>query len=162
MRAKLVSVAGRPSRRAPMIVADAGLITVEAGLEGDCKGAKHPSRQITVLAQEDWDAALADLSTDAAHLPWTIRRANLLVAGVRLPRVKGAVLSIGTARLEVTGQTYPCHRMDEAFPGLLKALAPNWRGGVTCRVLSGGNIAAGDEVSIESTPPEPRQRHLPG
>ena len=92
-----------------------GLISVAAGLAGDTKGAKYPSRQITVLSREAWDAALAEIG--GPHLAWTARRANLLVAGVELPRAKGAVLSIGSVRLEVTGQTYPCVRMEEAHPG---------------------------------------------
>jgi hypothetical protein len=70
-----------------------GLITVAAGLAGDTKGAKYPSRQITVLSREAWDAALAEIG--GPHLAWTARRANLLVGGVELPRAKGAVLSVG-------------------------------------------------------------------
>ena len=38
--------------------------------------------------------------------------------------------------LEVTGETDPCERMEEIQPGLFQALAPGWRGGVTCRNCS--------------------------
>lgn len=86
----------------------------------------------------------------------------MLVRGLRLPRVKAAIIAVGQVKLEVTGQTYPCRRMDEAYPGLLKALAKDWRGGVTCRVLEGGEIALGDKVSLLSAPPEPPLRVLPG
>ena len=136
-----------------------GLISVEAGLAGDCKGVKYPRRQITVLAREAWDAALAELG--GSGLAWTARRANLLVAGVELPRAKGGILRVGPVRLEVTSQTYPCARMDEARQGLLKALAKDWRGGVTCRVLSGGHIALGDVVEVLVRPQEAVPR-LPG
>lgn len=135
-----------------MEVIDAGMITLEAGLAGDHKGARFPKRQITVLAREDWAAALAQLGS--SDVPWTVRRANLLVEGVRLPRAKGAVLRIGPVELEVTGQTYPCQEMETAGPGLLKALAPAWRGGVTCRVTAGGAITIGDPVHVVSSPPE--------
>ena len=80
-------------------------------------------------------------------LPWTTRRANLLVAGVRLPRASGGILQIGSVRLEVTAQTYPCARMEDARPGLLKALAREWRGGVTCRVVEGGRDCHRDPVT---------------
>jgi MOSC domain-containing protein YiiM len=136
-----------------------GLLSAEAGLAGDSKGAKYPRRQITVLAREAWEAALAELGEPG--LPWTVRRANLLVAGIELPRAKGGILRIGLVRLEVTGQTYPCSRMDEAQPGLLKALARDWRGGVTCRVLAGGPNALGDEVAVLVRPTETLPR-LPG
>lgn len=147
---KLVAIARRDGRRQPMQELDQAEITVAAGLIGDSKGAKYPRRQITVLAAEDWAAAVGEL-TDLAGpvpLPWTVRRANLLVDGIRLPRSRGSEIAIGAVRLEVTGQTFPCIRMDEAHRGLLKALAPAWRGGVTCRVLVGGQIAAGDPVTI--------------
>ena len=136
-----------------------GRITIAAGLEGDFKGAKYPRRQITVLAREAWEAALEDVGH--ATLPWTARRANLLVAGVRLPRAAGGILKIGQVCLEVTGQTYPCLRMDEAHAGLLSALAKDWRGGITARVLEGGVVALGDVVDVLVDPPEIRPR-LPG
>ena len=138
----------------------AASISAAAGLEGDFKGAKYPRRQVTMLAREDWEAALAALG--AAGLAWTTRRANLLVEGVRLPRAAGAVLQVGGARLEVTGQTYPCGRMEEARAGLLSALAKDWRGGITARVLVGGAIALGDEVAVLVAPPETRPPKLPG
>jgi MOSC domain-containing protein YiiM len=156
---RLIGIARRPARRAPLQEIAEGLVSITAGLEGDTKGAKYPRRQITVLACEDWEAALAELGSD---LPWTARRANLLIEGVDLPRAVGSVLRVGAARLEVSGQTYPCVRMEEVCPGLLKALAKDWRGGVTCRVLAGGLIRTGDPVQVPvRRPPEPVPR-LPG
>ena len=70
----------------------------------------------------------------------------------------GGVLRIGPLHLEVTGQTYPCQRMNEACAGLLSALAKDWRGGVTARVIEGGDIAMGDTVEVLVDPPEIRRR----
>jgi MOSC domain-containing protein YiiM len=67
-------------------------ISLEAGVAGDHKGA---NRAVTILAREDWEAALADLGPTDEPLDWTARRANLLVEGVRLPRAIGATLRIG-------------------------------------------------------------------
>jgi MOSC domain-containing protein YiiM len=64
-------------------------------------------------------------------------------------------------RLEVTAQTTPCARMDETWPGLRRALAPDWRGGVTARVITGGAIALGDPVRVVSEVAPPKV-HLPG
>ena len=136
-----------------------GRITIAAGLEGDFKGAKYPRRQITVLAREAWEAALHEIGH--ATLPWTARRANFLVEGVRLPRAVGGIVRIGQVRLEVTGRTFPCLRMNEARAGLLSALSKDWRGGVTARVLEGGDVALGDIVEVLVDPPEVKPR-LPG
>jgi len=143
---RLVAIARRQQRRAPMQEIAEGLVSVEAGLAGDCKGARFPLRQVTVLAREAWEAAAAEAGD--AGLPWTARRANLLVEGVELPSGKGGVLRIGPVRLEATGQTYPCLRMEEARAGLLRALAKDWRGGVTCRVLAGGSIGLDEAVEV--------------
>ena len=163
MTGHLIGIARRSARRAPMEELSSGLITLEAGLDGDNRGSKFMSRQITVLAREDWEAALLDLSDlmGQPDLPWATRRANLYVEGVRLPRAKGGVLQIGPVVLEITGQTNPCHRMEEARSGLLSALHPDWRGGVTCRVREGGPIKLGDPVQILVAPKE-HQIRLPG
>jgi MOSC domain-containing protein YiiM len=163
---RLLGIAHRRARRIPMQVRGEGAITPQAGLAGDYKGARHPRRQITVLAREAWEAALAEFPADlfpasSPDLPWTARRANLLVEGIELPRAKGGILQIGPVRLEITGQTYPCHRMEESRAGLLAALAKDWRGGVTCRVLEGGLVRLDDPVEVLLRPPEVKPR-LPG
>jgi MOSC domain-containing protein YiiM len=129
-----------------------GSISTAFGLEGDCKGAKFPRRQITVLAREAWEAAAAQIGEPS--LSWTVRRANLLVAGVDMPRAQGGLMQVGPVRLEITGQTYPCRRMEQARAGLLKALAADWRGGVTCRVVCGGRVRVGDPVEVLVRPRE--------
>ncbi len=159
MAGRLIGIARRGQRRAPMQEVGEGLVTAEGGLIGDFKGAKYPRRQITVLAREAWDAALAEIGHPP--LSWTARRANLLVEGVELPRAAGGILRIGPVRLEITAQTYPCARMEEAQAGLLSALAGDWRGGVACCVLHGGPIALGDSVEILLRP-ERAERRLPG
>ena len=75
-----------------------------------------------------------------------LNTANL--QGVRLKETTGAIIAIGDVRLEVSGETDPCGRMDELEPGLRAALEPDWRGGVCCRVLHGGAVADGMPVTI--------------
>ncbi|MFY0610114.1 MAG: hypothetical protein JXQ99_01210 [Hyphomicrobiaceae bacterium] len=160
MSGRLIGIARRHARRAPMEEIETGSISCDAGLEGDHKGAKFPQRQVTIMTIEAWRAALADLP-DQPDLPWTLRRANLLVEAVDLPRAKGGLIAVGDVQLEITNQTVPCGRMDEAHAGLLKALHPAWRGGVTCRVLQAGDVRIGDLVEILHAPPEHRVK-LPG
>lgn len=131
---------------------DSALVTPDMGLDGDIRGpvpeGKQGNRQITLIEAESWTAALEELG---ANLPWSIRRANLLITGLRLPRAPGAVIAIGASlRIEVRGECDPCSRMEALLPGLEAALRPDWRGGVCGRVLTEGTIAIGDEVRIES------------
>ncbi|MCJ2177392.1 MOSC domain-containing protein [Novosphingobium album (ex Hu et al. 2023)] len=130
-------------------------VTAAAGVHGDFRGAvrqgKLPRRQVSLIEAESWEAALRELDDAQAQLlPWYSRRANLCVAGIRLPREAGAIIAIGSnCRIEVTMECDPCSRMDEIRPGLMAALTPDWRGGVLGRVLDDGEIAVGDDVRIE-------------
>lgn len=132
----------------PLFLAE---VSPATGVANDARGRRKPGgtgkRQVTVLSREAWEAACADLGT---RLDWTARRANLLVEGLALERTTGSRLRIGDATLEVTGETDPCAKMDQQMPGLEAALRPDWRGGVTCRVLSGGAIAVGDSIALEA------------
>lgn len=160
---RLAGIARRRARRAPMEVVDRVAITAGRGLDGDHKGAKFPNRGVTMLAREAWEEALGALpdqdGTDG--LDWTMRRANLLVEGIALPRVRGAILGVGPVLLEVTAQTYPCRRMEEVRAGLMKAMAPAWRGGVCCHVLIGGEVEIGQFVKVMWAS-ERRDSRLPG
>ena len=145
-----------------MKTASAVEITEGGGLVGDHAG-KYPDRLVTVLARESWDSALGALQPaleSGEAFEWTVRRANLLTEGVELPRAEGGVIQIGGVVLQVTGQTWPCKRMEEARSGLLKALAKEWRGGVTCKVSTPGHVSLDDPVEILLSPPE-KVRRLP-
>lgn len=130
----------------------AATISTELGLVGDCKGSRFPERQITILAIEDWKAALASLG--GVDLDWSVRRANLLVSDIKLPRGRGSQIAIGKVIVEVRDQTSPCQQMENAKAGLRKALSGYWRGGVSCRVITGGDIKIGDSVKIIIEIPE--------
>ena len=102
---------------------------------------------VTVLTREGWDAACRELGREVG---WGTRRANLWIEGIAVARRVGARLVIGEVVLEITGETTPCSRMDAQVPGLTSALTPDWRAGVTCRVVHGGTVRLGDVVGIAS------------
>ena len=54
MSGRLIGIAWRPARFAPMETVDTAEISVEAGVAGDHKGAKFKRRAVTILAREDW------------------------------------------------------------------------------------------------------------
>ncbi|MEO0033854.1 MAG: hypothetical protein RIS94_3612 [Pseudomonadota bacterium] len=147
----LQGIARHDRPRGPIETVSRVRVTEGEGIHGDLRGALRPGktgkRQITLIEAESWAAAMADLKID---LPWHVRRANLLVSGLRLPRRPGAIIAIGQSlRIRVNCECDPCSRMDEISPGLKAALLPDWRGGVCGKVISDGEIAIGDQVRIE-------------
>lgn len=148
---RLIGIARRQRPKVPMETLEVGEIRPGFGVCGDFRGALKQGRnkrEVTVMALEDWQAAINELGKP--WLDWWGRRANLLTDGVSLPRRKGALIRIeGGAVLEVTGETDPCDRMEAVAEGLRAALTPDWRGGVTTRVLEGGPISIGVAVEID-------------
>mgnify|MGYP001261616413 FL=1 len=142
---QLIGIARRSKKRAAMQELKQTLVGEAFGVEGDLRG-KPGKRQVTVLSLESWRQACEAAGAD---LPWTTRRANLLVEGLLFDKkMVGQILSIGDVQLQITKETVPCFRMDEAHDGLQEALASHWRGGVCCRVLKGGHVQVGDTVHI--------------
>jgi MOSC domain-containing protein YiiM len=144
MTGKLIGIAKAAELRAPLQEMNAASVSVEAGIGGDARGRKI-DRQVTVLFRESWDDACRDLGVT---LPWTTRRANLLVEGITPPQKTGGNLKIGDVVLKVMLETDPCMLMERAHEGLKAALTPDWRGGVCCKVVSGGDIKLGDAVQL--------------
>jgi MOSC domain-containing protein YiiM len=141
---RVTGIAIAPKKRAAMELRDAVSITVAHGPEGDARGSK-PGRQVTIVFEDAWAAACRDAGAD---LPWTTRRANLLVAGLETPATIGAQIRIGDVVLQVCEETAPCMIMERAHAGLRRALKPDWRGGVCCKVISGGEIEIGAAVTL--------------
>jgi MOSC domain-containing protein YiiM len=143
---RLAGIARRNKHRAPMETLESAQIDAESGVAADFRG-RPGARQVTVLSAAAWRAVCADLQRD---IPWTTRRANLLVENLELPKKAGTEIHIGSVCLRITGEVDPCSRMDEQCPGLTDALKPDWRGGVSCTVLQGGFVSVGDAVTVQS------------
>jgi MOSC domain-containing protein YiiM len=148
----LLGIAIKPIKGLRLIEYDTSCVGVEYGLFGDCRGSggKNRKRQITVLTREGWRDACYEATGMRYIFLWTDRRANLYTSGLKFNEESvGSFIMIGDeVVLEITGETTPCKRMDEAYMGLQKALKPEWRGGVTCRVIRGGKINKGDIIKL--------------
>ncbi len=142
--ARLLGIAVKSCRRGEISLHNEAMLNIHSGVVGDWRG-KPGKRQVTLMSLVDWRAACEVLGVE---LPWQTRRANLLVDALPLYQSTGSRIRLGEALLEVTGETDPCERMEEAHPGLFQALAPDWRGGVTCRVIANGVLHVGMEVAL--------------
>jgi MOSC domain-containing protein YiiM len=142
---QLLDIAFRPKSRASMQTKAETMVSKVAGVEDDFRG-KPGKRQVTVLSLEQWQLACDEVGTT---LPWTLRRANLLVDGVSFDSsMVGQQIKIGRLILLITRETDPCPRMDAQHQGLTKALTPDWRGGVCCRVIADGRVKVGDQLIV--------------
>lgn len=141
---RLAGIAWREKKRGDMQRVERAQISETSGVEGDFRG-NPGQRQVTVISASAWRQACRELDRD---LDWTLRRANLLVEDIDLPRAVGGILEIGPVRLRINRETDPCSRMDEQCPGLKAVLQPDWRGGVCCSVVSGGSVSIGDPVRL--------------
>ena len=141
---RLIGIARREQKRAPMEVLEDAEVSEQTGVARDFRG-RSGKRQVTVISAEAWAAACEDLGQ---QVPWTTRRSNLLVEDIKLPQRTGDVIEIGSVRLLVTMELDPCSRMEEQVEGLQTALTPDWRGGVACSVLKAGTVSLGDEVTV--------------
>ena len=142
---KLLAIAYKTVKRGPMNEVLCANVTQLSGVEKDVFG-RPGKRQVTVLSKLQWQQACHSIEAD---LPWTTRRANLLVDDLVFSSADvGKHLQIGELRLEITGETDPCKKMEIAHVGLEAALTSDWRGGVTCRVLNDAMIHLGDEITL--------------
>lgn len=152
MRGRVEGLWVKRVHRGPMDPREEVRLVPGRGVEGSAD--RGGRRQVSILAREDWEGALAELGVACDP---SARRANILVSGVRLEGTRGSILALGPCRVRVLGELTPCERMDEAAPGLRERLSPGWRGGVFAEVLDGGPLRVADPVRLEPAGGPPPQ-----
>ena len=115
------------------------------GLKGSAD--RGGRRQVTLVSLERWEELMNQVG---GNLGPGARRANLVLSNVNLENSRGRVLCIGTSRLRIAGETRPCEQMEQAAPGLQRAMRERWGGGVFAEVLTAGTVAVGDKVSWDA------------
>lgn len=114
------------------------------GLEGDHRN--RPGKRAVTLIQHEHLPAIAALVGRGALDPAVLRR-NIVVSGINLHAARERIITIGSARLQLTGPCAPCSRMEEALgPGGYNAMRGH--GGLTAEVIQQGQIRLGDAVTV--------------
>lgn len=127
------------------------VVAVEGkGIDTDANFGRS-KRQVTIIEKEFFD----EIATELPAVEPSMRRANIMVSGVKLTECRDHVLTLGKVRIRLFGETRPCERMDAQVPGFTAALDPAWNGGAYGVVLDDGEITVGDTASIQPPRPEP-------
>jgi len=134
----------RPARDVDMREVQAIEATAGQGLRGDRYASASGKRGITLIQAEHLPA-IAALSGHDAVAPSLLRR-NVVVKGIPLIALKYREFRIGEVLLQGTGPCEPCSRMETALgPGGYNAMRGH--GGICARIVQGGILRIGDEVS---------------
>ena len=140
----VIGLARRKKLRGEIELVESVYIDRKTGLSGDIRGTVK-NRQVTLLSNRSWGDVCRELKEE---IPWTYRRANILIDNFDFIKKSGYRIQVGEVILQVTRETDPCPRMDEQLHGLTNALLSDWRGGVCCNVIEGGDVNLGSEVKI--------------
>ncbi len=146
---QLVWIGLRPARGAPIITPTRATLIAARGIDKDrYETRRNGGRQVTLISSEALSAIASYLGRDVVE-PALMRR-NLVTRGINLTALKGQRFRVGPALLEYSGECAPCSRMETTFgPGGYNAV--RGYGGITARILEGGEIRVGDAIAREGT-----------
>ena len=118
----------------------------ETGLEGDhFKKSSTGKRQVTLIQQEHLDVVARILGK--SEIPPELLRRNIVVSGINLLALKQQQFQVGEVLLETTGICAPCSRMEENL-GAGGYNSMRGHGGITAKIIQGGQIQIGDVVRL--------------
>ncbi len=141
---KLEAIWLKRTRGGPMDPVDEAVAVEGRGLDGGADFDRD--RHVTLIEREVFDRLKAEVDDSMEPV---MRRANLMVSGIRLEGTGDRMLAVGDLRIQIRGETRPCERMEEACEGFRDALEPHWGGGAHGSVMNNATVAVGDEVRWE-------------
>ncbi|AKD54307.1 MOSC domain-containing protein [Spirosoma radiotolerans] len=135
----------RPERNTAVEVVDSVAVSEKKGLVGDHYRGQSGSRHVTLIQAEHLPVVAALLGRDILD-PALVRR-NIVVSGINLLALKDKQIQLGDVILKITGQCHPCSKMEATLgPGGYNTMRGH--GGMTAKVVQGGQIRVGDAVVV--------------
>ncbi|MEZ0485167.1 MOSC domain-containing protein [Fibrella aquatica] len=136
----------RPQRNVPVESVEVVTVSEQNGLIGDHYSGQNGKRHITLIQAEHLPAIAAFVGI--TNLDPALLRRNMVVSGINLLALKGRQFRIGEdVILEYTGECHPCSKMETALgKGGYNALRGH--GGITAKVIQGGQVRVGDSVGL--------------
>jgi MOSC domain-containing protein YiiM len=118
----------------------------DTGLEGDhFKKSSTVKRQLTLIQQEHLEVVPRILGIK--EMPPELLRRNIVVSGINLLALKHQQFQVREVLLETTGVCAPCSRMEENL-GAGGYNSMRGHGGITAKIIQGGQIQIGDTVRL--------------
>jgi MOSC domain-containing protein YiiM len=138
---EIVSIWIKRTHGGPMDRVDGAELIAGRGLAGNAD--QGGWRQVTVIDEEAWRAATAELGVDVDP---SARRANVMIRGLDLEKSRGKRLILGDCVINIRGENPPCRLMDQ----MQVFLKPHWRAGIFGEIVHGGTIRVGDKVAFDT------------
>ena len=136
----------RPQRMLEVYSVSEVIANPDTGLEGDhFKKSSTGKRQVTLIQQEHLDVLARILGK--SEIPPELLRRNIVVSGINLLALKHQQFQVGEVLLETTGICAPCSRMEENL-GAGGYNSMRGHGGITAKIIQGGQIQIGDIVRL--------------
>ena len=143
---KLEWIGIRPGKKQALTELKSVRIYQGSGLEGDrFRGSVSGKRQVTLIQQEHLDVVAPILGKSG--IPPELLRRNIVVSGINLLALKHQQFQVGEVLLETTGICAPCSRMEENL-GAGGYNSMRGHGGITAKIIQGGQIQIGDVVRL--------------
>ena len=136
----------RPSKGSAVIEKTCVNAITDHGLEGDKAGQKPGGKRQVTLFQAEYLEVIYSLLPNY-QINFAELRRNIAVSGVNLNALKSCTIKLGEATLEVTGFCHPCSKLEAQLgQGVFNALRGH--GGLTAKVIKGGEIKQGDLLRV--------------
>jgi MOSC domain-containing protein YiiM len=143
--AKVVSIHRITEYNGPAVALEAAPFVADRGLEGDWRSHAGGQRQITLIESEALQDVARALGREAVASGAS--RRQVVVRGIALNDTVGKRLRVGPLLVEVDELCDPCPNMEDKIgPGAQAALKQ--RGGIVGRVIEGGVLRPGDQVTL--------------